>query len=111
MRGLHNRSFFWQWQEAYDVSNPGHLKDRWEVDGVLWTKERHAYWGEPYSVQLEVHRLEHRNGAKVDWRMMVVTERWWGPDREKSIRDTKWCKLISGRPASALAWLHKQALD
>ncbi len=108
MRGLHSRSFFWRWQAVYAASNPGHLKDRWEVDGVAWTKERHAYWGHSYSVQLEVHRLERKSGAKVDWRMLVVIERWWGPDREKSIRVTSWCKLISGRPERVLAWLRKQ---
>jgi hypothetical protein len=108
MRGLHTRSFFWQWHAAYAASNPGHGKDHWQVDGVSWTKERHAYWGEHYSMQHEVHRLDHRSGGKVDWQIMVVIERWWGPERDKGIRDISWCKLISGRADRVLSWLSKQ---
>ena len=108
MRGLHSRSFFWQWQAVYAASNPGRDKDRWEIDGVAWTKERHAHWGNDYSFQLEIHRLERRTGAKVEWQILVVTERWWGPDREKSVRDTAWCTLISGRAERVLQWLRKQ---
>ena len=108
MRGLHTRNFFWQWSAIYAASNPGHLKDHWEIDGVTWTKERHAYWGNEYSVQVEVHRLERKTGMKVDWRIMVVIERWWGPDREKDIRSTSWCKLIIGRADRVLSWLRKQ---
>jgi hypothetical protein len=108
MRGLNSRSFFWQWQALYSASNPDHQKDSWEVDGVSWTKERHAYWGTTYSVQLEVHRLERKNGAKLDWHILVVIERWWGPDRKKCLRDTSWSKLIGGRPERVLGWLRKQ---
>ncbi len=59
-------------------------------------------------MQHEVHRLEHRNGGKIDWQIMVVIERWWGPDRNKGIRDISWCKLISGRADRVLTWLRKQ---
>lgn len=108
MRNLNSRSFFWAWQTLYGASNPGHLKDHWQVDGVDWTKERHAYWGEHYSVQHEVHRLQYRHGSKVEWELLVVVERWWGPDREKAIRDTCWCRAINGRPDRILAWFRKQ---
>ena len=108
MRGLHSPSFFWQWQAVYASSNPGHRKDSWEIDGVLWTKERHAYWGDQYSVQLEVHRMERKSASEVDWEILVVIERWWGPDREKYIRYSSWCKLIRGRAERVLAWLRKQ---
>lgn len=111
MRGLNNRSFFWQWQTVYASSNPGHQKDRWKIDGVDWTKERHAYWGDQYSVSLEVHRLEYRRNDNVEWQLLVVIERWWGPDRQKGIRDTTWCKLISGRADRVRAWLRKQELE
>lgn len=108
MPGLHTRNFFWQWHAVYAASNPGLGKDRWQVEDVSWTKERHAYWGENYSLQLEVHRLERKSGGKVDWQIMVVTERWWGADRENGIRDTSWCKLITGRADRVLSWLRKQ---
>jgi hypothetical protein len=111
MRGLNSRSFLWQWDAVYASSNPGHLKDRWTVDGVDWTKERHAYWGGQYSVQLEVHRLEYRRGNKVEWQLLVIIERWWGPDRQVGIRNTSWCKLISGKVDSVQAWLRKQPIQ
>jgi hypothetical protein len=106
MRGLHTRNFFWQWHAAYAASNPGHGKNHWQ--GVSWTKERHAYWGARYSMQHEVHCLERRNGGKIDWQIMVVIERWWGPDKDKGIRDISWCKLVSGRADRVLSWLRKQ---
>jgi hypothetical protein len=54
MRGLHTRNFFWQWHAVYAASNPGHAKDHWQVEDVSWTKQRHVYWGEHYSMQQEV---------------------------------------------------------
>jgi len=108
MRGLHSHSFFWEWQAVYASSNPGHRKDRWEIDGVDWTKERHAYWSDQYSVQLEVHRMEYKPADRLEWQLLVVIERWWGPDREKNLRVTSWCKLLSGRADRVLAWLRKQ---
>jgi hypothetical protein len=108
MPGLNSRTFFWRWQALYAATNPGRDKERWEVDGALWTKERHAYWGGGYSFQLEIHRLERRSGAKLEWQILVATERWWGPDREQSVRDVSWCKLIAGRADRVLAWLRKQ---
>jgi len=106
MSGLNSRWFFLQWQIVYASSNPGHRKDHWVVDGVNWTKERHGYWGEHYSVQHEVHRLEFRGSN--EWQLLVVTERWWGSDGQKCIRDTWWCKLISGRADKVRTWLRKQ---
>ncbi|HUK09006.1 MAG TPA: hypothetical protein VLX09_14120 [Stellaceae bacterium] len=108
MRNLNSRSFVWAWQALYGASNPNHLKDHWRVDGVEWRKERHAYWGVDYSVQHEVHRLEYRHGNKQDWELLVVVERWWGADRDKSIRDICWARAITGRPDRILAWLRKQ---
>ena len=108
MSSLHSHSFFWQWQTLYASSNPGHLKDRWKIDGVDWSRERHIYWSDQYSMHLEVHRLERKSGDKLEWQLLVVIERWWGSDRQKSIRDSSWCKLIQGRADRVLAWLQKQ---
>ncbi|MGH6990242.1 MAG: hypothetical protein ACREFD_09185 [Stellaceae bacterium] len=108
MAGLHSRSFFWQWQAVYAASNPGREKEHWEVDGVSWTKERSLHWGKDYSFQIETHRLERTSGGRIDWRIMVVTERWWGPDRDRAVRDTAWSTLISGRADRVLQWLRKQ---
>jgi len=108
MPSLNSRSFFFQWRAVYARSNPGLNRDRWEIDGVSWTRERHSFWGERYSLQLEIHRLEHRQRANVDWQLLVVTERWWGANRDKAVRDTTWCKLLSGKADRVRAWLGKQ---
>jgi hypothetical protein len=108
MRGLNSRSFLSQWRTLCAHSNPSHLKDRWQVDGVEWTRERHSHWGEHYSLQLEVHRLDHRWGNRLDWRILVVVERWWGSDREKCIRETCWCRPIAGSAKQVLAWMKAQ---
>ena len=52
--------------------------------------------------------MERKSASEVDWEILVVIERWWGPDREKHIRYSSWCKLIRGRAERVLAWLRKQ---
>jgi hypothetical protein len=89
--------------------HPDHLKDRWKVDGIDWTKERHAYWGENYSTQYEVHRLVHWEGRELTWQLLVVVERWWGPDRKRCIRNVSWCRAVSGKPDKVLAWFKKRS--
>jgi len=110
MANLNSRSFFWQWQNLYAASNPGYLKNHWQVDDVDWTKEGHSYWGEQYSVQFEIHRLEYRPAKAAEWTLLVVVERWWGPDREKTIRDTSWCRAVNGRADRIQAWVKKQTV-
>jgi hypothetical protein len=83
MSSLNSHAFFRQWQMLYDASNPDHLEDRWKVDGIDWTKERHAYWGENYSTQYEVHRLVHWEGRELAWQLLVVVERWLGAGPQK----------------------------
>ena len=111
MRGLSSSAFFARWQAIYAASNPGHLKDRWSVDGVVWVKERHYFWGERYSFQVEVHRLEHRGAERSQWALLVVIERWWGADKEKGLRQTQWCKLLSGSSERVLAWARRQSVN
>jgi len=108
VQSLNSRSFFARWQALHAASNPGLLKDRWQFDGVIWTKERHNFWGERYSFQLEVHRLEQAAGTgKPGWTLLVVIERWWGPDRDKSIRESHWCRALKGKAERILAWMKK----
>ena len=111
MKGLNSSWFFARWQAIYAASNPGHLRDRWSADGVEWIKERHYYWGDAYSFQVESHRLEHRAAGKAAWSLLVVIERWWGPDKEKAFRQVQWCKLLSGSADRVLAWVKRQSPD
>lgn len=111
MRSLHDKSFFWAWDRLYSESNPGREKDRWVVDGVLWLKERHAYWGVSYSIQLEVHQLETQLHQKGKWKILVVVERWWAEDKRECVRDQFWCKLVQGRAELVRAWLNKNSTE
>jgi hypothetical protein len=108
VRGLNSTGFFARWQAIYTASNPGHVADHWRVGGVEWIKERHYYWGNHYSFQVEAHRLEHRDGGKGAWSLLVVIERWWGPNKDKDLRQTQWCKLLSGSADRVLAWTKRQ---
>jgi hypothetical protein len=108
MRGLNNRSFFARWQVLYARSNPGLTKDRWEVDGCDWSKERHSYWGKHYSYQFEVHRLQRQSRGKSDWVLLVIIERWWGEDRTKCVRESYWCRADASKSDAILAWFRRQ---
>jgi hypothetical protein len=108
MRGLNSASFQRNWNSIYDGSNPGHKTDRWRVDGVEWIKERHYYWGERYSFQVETHRLTHDDSAKPGWTLLVVIERWWGPDKNRDLRQVQWAKILSGSSDKVLAWVRRQ---
>ena len=110
MRSLNSRAFFLRWQNLYASSNPGHLKERWEVGGVEWNRDRHSYFGATYSVQFDVHRLEHRSGGQIDWLLLVVTEHWWGPDRATAIRNSYWCRAVIGSSDRILKWFDGQTV-
>lgn len=111
MRGLNSASFFRFWQAIYAASNPGLTADHWRVDGVEWVKERHYYWGDQYSFQVEAHRLEYKESAKPGWLLLVVIERWWGPDKNRDLRQVQWCKVLSGSADRILAWVRRQNAD
>ncbi|HUC62213.1 MAG TPA: hypothetical protein VMF53_09675 [Alphaproteobacteria bacterium] len=107
MRGLNSASFRHAWHALYDASNPAHRADRWSVDGVAWVKERHVYWGDAVSFQVETHRLSHA-APKGGWTLLVVIERWWGPDRARAVREVEWAKMLEGSAEKALAWMRRQ---
>jgi hypothetical protein len=108
MPGLNSRTFMAQWQALYARTNPGHLENAWTVGGVRWTRERQSHSGPHYSVQLEIHHLEWREGGRPKWQFMMVQEHWWGSTHDKSIRDTYWCKHLSGRTEQITAWMKNQ---
>ena len=108
-RNLNNRAFFLQWELLYAATNPGYRKDQWDVGGVEWNKDRHSYWGEHYSVSLDVHRLICRQKGGGAWQLLVVAETWWGPDRDRSIRNTRWCKVLAGTSQQISEWVRQQA--
>ena len=80
--------------------------DHWTFDDTAWLRERHGFWGQAASFQLETLIVEHA-GAPA-WRIMVVREHWWhGPER-KAVRSGQWVKLIDGERKAALKWFERQ---
>lgn len=109
MRSLNSAQFFHLFQALAYASNADPQRDRWTVAGVDWGRERRVFWGVHFSFQLETHVLEspHRDG--VAWALLVVTERWWGPDRSRTIHEARWARMLKGPASLALAWLKRHA--
>jgi hypothetical protein len=80
--------------------------DSWTVGDTAWLRERHGFWGQAASFQLETLTIEHSKNPA--WRIMVVREHWWhGPER-KAVRSGQWVKLIGGEREAALKWFERQ---
>lgn len=109
MTSLNSNAFFALWQSVYYAASPGPDRDRWQVDGVDWRRDRHLYWSDGYAFQVEAHRLECRERGKILWSLMVVVERWWGEDRSQTIREARWSRLTAGRADQVLRWFRKRA--
>lgn len=104
MRGFHDSAFLDLLQEVERATAPSPAVDRWEHDGVLWVRERHLYWGQAYSFQIQAHHLTSQ-ATRGAWALLVVVEMWWGQSRTEAIRTTHWGRLESGQKEDALRWL------
>lgn len=76
----------------------------WEVSGVEWRRERHAFTGGAYSFAVEVHTLSSLSRDKAAWSLMVVVEHWWASGR-KALKTTTWVRRLSGSSAAIVAWV------
>lgn len=57
------------------ASNRNPQVDSWTVGDTAWLRERHGFWGQATSFQLETLTIEHSKNPA--WRIMVVREHWW----------------------------------
>lgn len=96
-----------QWRAAYSASNPGQRLDRWRVGNVEWARDRHVHWGPDISFHIEIHRIVCKSGERIVWSLLVVSERWFGEDRDKALRVTEFAKLLSGRADTVTAWFRE----
>jgi hypothetical protein len=102
MKRLGDPSFFYFFDRMVSGNDPDFRLDRWTLDGVTWTREKHSYAGQTHSFMNEVFSgvCSGRDG----WSLLVVKEHWWKGGQEKSQR---WALLTAGRRADAMAWLKK----
>jgi hypothetical protein len=103
MKRLGDPSFFYFFERMVSAHDDGLRLDRWQLDGVSWTREKHGYAGRSHSFNTEVFSgvCPGRGG----WELLVVKEHWWQGAQEKSLR---WAMLTAGRRADAMAWLKRQ---
>lgn len=109
MSRLSGGHFLRHWRAVYSHSNPGMKLDRWHFEGADWTRDRHAHWGPDISFQVEIHRIMHDGRGAAAWSLLVVSERWFAEDRNKDIRTTEFCKLLSGKTETVAYWFRKHA--
>ncbi|OIQ84575.1 hypothetical protein GALL_336130 [mine drainage metagenome] len=91
------------WQALYSRYASGQSRERWELDGVIWSRQRHVYWSDVYSFRLEFHTLTNQRSKL--WQLLVVKELYWGQDRQVSLKDRTWHKVQTGNVADVLEWL------
>jgi hypothetical protein len=83
--------------------------DNWKVGDVVWLRNRHSFWAQHYSFQIESHTLElfdHRHSL---WSLWVVIERWWGERSKDAVRFTEWTRVTKGDSRQVVRWLREQA--
>jgi hypothetical protein len=103
MKRLGDNSFFHFFDRMVLSHDPTLELDRWSVDSVTWTRERHSFTGQTHSFIMEVFTgIYPGHGG---WSLMVVQEHWWNGTQKRSHR---WVLLTSGHRADAMAWLKKQ---
>lgn len=98
---LGDNNFFNLFARVAAATNPDRDRDEWETSGVRWRRERNLRWATT-SFQIETHELHH--AAKPKWTLLFVHETWWGPVRQKAIRNAHWTHLHDGNRHDVLRW-------
>lgn len=78
----------------------------WMAAGAECRRDRHRYVGGDYGFGLEILRLRFAERAAA-WEVMLVTERWTNGTPEAVVRNRKWLKLVSGKPADVRSWIRR----
>ncbi len=79
-------------------------KHKWEARGVECILDRHSYYGEMYSFDVEVLHLRLRVATRVKWQLYLVGE-FWRNEAGETVRMTKWLKLTAGKRADVMRWI------
>ena len=90
-----------------DAPSLGDPKRSWTAHGVECTRDRHRFSGQLYDFTIEVVQLRMVKSGRTSWHVMIVTEWWRSGDSDKDIRNTKWLKVLSGKPSEVTAWMRR----
>jgi len=111
MGRLSGANFMRQWRAVYSASNPGPSNPASvSTAGASATsngRETGMSIGgrrPDISFHIEICRIVCKSGKRIVWSFLVVSERWFGEDRDKTLRVTGFAKLLSGTVA---AWFHE----
>jgi hypothetical protein len=80
----------------------------WTVDGVDCARSRYRFSGASYEFHIEVVELRRAHGGPKSWRALLVSELWRTTDTGTEIRNSKWLKVLSGRPSEITAWMRNR---
>jgi hypothetical protein len=88
------------------VKNPavGLGKHKWEWSGAECVLDRHTFYGEMYSFDVEVLHLRLQVASRLKWQLYLVTE-FWRNEAGETVRMTKWLKLTAGKRADVMKWI------
>jgi hypothetical protein len=106
MRRFHQSGFLQLFRRAERATAPAVGVDRWRTGSVEWVRDRHVFWGQACSFQIETHEVAHECG----WRLLFVIETWWSRSRDTAVRSMHWGRLENGRPDEAIRWFQAQVL-
>lgn len=101
-----DRDFLFHWQTIRAATQPGPEATVWQAGGVRWCRHRYSHAAPDHTVIIEVHRLDHAEGAE-RWSIMVVAEHWWD-EHHKSLRDRLWAAHLSGPRPRIVEWMERQ---
>jgi len=79
-------------------------KHKWESSGVECVLDRHSYYGEMYSFDVEVLHLRLKVASHLKWQLYLVTD-FWRNEAGETVRMTKWLKLTAGKRADVMKWI------
>ena len=103
---LGDTKFFNLFALLASTSNPDRTRDRWEVSGVTWTRERTTRAGPDYFFQIEVHILRH--SGRRGWTLIAGHETWRDGAHKDAFRNGRWVHLVKGARADVLKWFAEQ---
>ncbi len=106
MKTFSSASFFRAFDLLVSTSNPGLKQDRWKVDDVHFTRERHSFSGGSHCFAIEIFFLARP--GRHSWELMVAKENWWKAGETRVVKAFCWSQRTGGDSKSILAWLRTQ---
>jgi hypothetical protein len=88
-----------------DAPALGDSRRAWTVHGVECTRDRHRFAGQAYEFNIEVVDLRRNKAGRTSWRVLIITEWWHATDAKGEMRNSKWLKVLNGRPSDVAAWV------